>query len=114
MTAVGGCMARVRTTDASTQCYVHAFGHEPFRAPVMTYTGPTQEDAFWKEARSLKIGPHAYLIGYADDRYTEESLALAPGTIVADLDAIDFHAKVRSFKIICGDSDPHRAPQHAT
>lgn len=103
-------MAADRNDLSTNNCYVHAFAREQFRSPVTTYTGPTQEPAFWQQARSLMVGPQAHLIGYADRGYKEQTLALPPGMHVADLAAIDFHARVRSFKVICGDSDPQLAP----
>jgi hypothetical protein len=51
--------------------------------------------------RSLIVGPHARLTGYAEPLFRILILELPPGTRVADLSALGFHGKVRSLRMEC-------------
>ena len=61
------------------------------------------------EASSVIVGPGARLLGYAANRYRNESLDVPPDARVPDLGAIGFDRRVDSFKVVCGDRDPQRA-----
>lgn len=97
---IAGCTAGPPAREVSG-CWVHAFAGERFTPPVTTYTGPTHEPFFMKEAASLIVGPDARLEGFAGGGYRKETLDLGPGTLVQDLRAIDFDRRVDSFKVVC-------------
>lgn len=84
-------------------CWVHAFGREQFRPPVTTYTGPSQQRVFIKQARSLIVGPGARLVGYRRGEYQAQAqtLEIGPGERIAELASIDFHRRVQSFEVVC-------------
>ena len=87
---------------------MHAFANAQFRPPVTTYTGPTHEPVFMKEARSLIVGSGARLEGFANARYRKQTLDLPPGARVPDLEALEFDRRVDAFKVICADPRPGR------
>lgn len=88
---------------ADDGCWVHAFERTQFRPPVTTYTGPSHEPLFIKQAESLIVGPRARLVGYAAGRYAEQTVALGAGTRLPDLAAIGFHKRMDSFQLLCTD-----------
>lgn len=100
-------------------CWASFFGSTDFRAPAVQFTGRTYIESFepqavaepelqqaggapfLKRARSLALGPHARLVGYTGEWFDKPSLELEPGRRIGDLSAIDFHARVQSFKVLC-------------
>lgn len=102
-------MPHLADAQASSGCFVHAFSREQFRPPVTTYTGPRHEPLFMRDAGSIIVGPGARLLGYAANRYRNESLDVPPDAHVPDLGALGFDRRVDSFKVVCGDGDPERA-----
>ena len=55
----------------------------------------------FSEVRSLRIGPHARIEGYGETLFRAPTLALPAGAAIADLAAIEFHQRVRSFRMQC-------------
>lgn len=104
---------------ADKGCWARFYEHAGFGAPMRQLEGPAFVEAMqgapvvvpnmesagmqplFGELRSLAIGPHARLVGYAQPLFREPSLELAPGTSVEDLGPIAFHDRVGSFKVLC-------------
>ncbi len=75
-------------------CWVHAFaGEDPYRAPATSYTGPTHEHFFLKDATSLMVGPGA--------RLETPRLVLGPGARVPDLAALGADVRGEPFQLLC-------------
>ena len=70
---------------------------------MTTYTGPSHEPQFMKEARSIIVGPRARVVAYSAVRYEKQALELDAGTRIANLNAIDFHRRVGAFQVLCTD-----------
>ena len=103
-------------------CWVALFAGENFKPPSARLTGRTFIESFesgvtvrepdlehvggqsfMNEVRSLVVGPHARLVGYAEPRFRKESVTFESGRHVADLSRFRFQERVRSVKVFCGD-----------
>ena len=95
-----GC-ASVSPATRSDRCWVSAYAQTGYRGAMTTYTGPTYEASFMKDAASLAVGPGARFEGFGTRDYEDETLVLGPGTRVPDLRRLDFQRRVSSFKLDC-------------
>lgn len=95
--ALAGCATPPATPPQG--CWVHAFaGEEPYRPPLTTYTGPTYEPVFMRNARSLMVGPGA--------RLETRRVVLGPGARVGDLAALGLDPGGEPFQLRCEGSGP--------
>lgn len=89
---LGACAARAPQPAAG--CWVHAFaGEEPYRPPLTSYTGPTHERFFLKDARSLMVGPGA--------RLETPGLVLGAGARVPSVAALEPRLRGQPFQLVC-------------
>ena len=98
---LGASAVTLLMAASESACYVHAFAGENYRAPMTTYTGPTHERFFMKDAKSLIVGPGARLVGYAGTQDAKQVLELPSDATIPDLAKIDFHSRVASFQVVC-------------
>lgn len=104
---------------AEKGCWTRFYEHAAFGAPMRQFEGPLSVEAMhgapvvvpnveqagaqplFNELRSIAIGPHARLVGYAEPLFRNPTLELDPGTTVSDVGTLDFHNRVGSFKVLC-------------
>ena len=94
--AQNGLAGEMRQLEGPT--FVEAMGGAAVVVPNMSQAGP---QPLFSETRSIAIGPHAKLRGYADPLFRKPTVDLAPGTTVPDVHALAFHERVQSFEILC-------------
>lgn len=123
--ALGGCATGAPERDvfvppyAEKGCWARLYGAPQFAGAVRQLEGPVYVEALsgspvtvpgaaeippqplFSEARSLELGPHARLQGYAAPLFRQPSLELAPGARVPDLGEVGFGEKVQSFRLSC-------------
>lgn len=94
--AENGFAGDMRQLEGPT--FVEALGGTPAIVPNVSESAP---QPLFIEVRSLAIGPHAKLRGYADTLFRKPTIALAPGSAVPDVHALAFHERVQSFELLC-------------
>lgn len=104
--AAKGCWARLYAgTDFAAPMrrlegptFVEALGAAPVVVPNMESAPP---QPLFRDIASVELGPRASLLGYAEPLFSEPAVAIAPGTRVRDLAALEFHPRVESFELRC-------------
>ena len=104
---------------AEKGCWARFYADAGFGVPMREVEGPMQVEALgasavvlpdsasagvrprFTEVRSLVLGPHARIVGYAQPLFREPSVMIDRGTSVADLATLDFHKRVTSFEMLC-------------
>jgi hypothetical protein len=86
--------------------FVEAMAGSPVVVPNMSQAGA---QPLFNEVRSIAVGPHAKLRGYADTLFRKPTIALAPGSTVPDAQALAFHERVQSFEVLCEAGEPGEA-----
>lgn len=99
--ADNGFSGNMRQLEGPT--FVEALGGTPVIVPNISESAP---QPLFTEVRSLAIGPHAKLRGYADALFRKPTIALAPGSTVPDVHALAFHERVQSFELLCEAGEP--------
>ena len=101
--ADNGFSGNMRQLEGPT--FVEALCGTPVIMPNMSASAP---QPLFTEVRSIAIGPHARLRGYADPLFRKPTIALAPGSTVADVHTLAFHERVQSFELRCEAGEPAR------
>lgn len=101
--------------QAGEGCWVRFFDGKDFAQPLGRL-GPTvyinslkspglignmDIPEFFARASSLVVGPEARLVAYAEPAFRKEIFTLEPDHKAADLEAMRFHERVASLKIVC-------------
>ena len=106
---LAGCQTAAPERDvflppyAEKGCWARLYAQAAFAGAARELEGPIFQEAMdaWPRVRSLMLGPHARLTGYAEPLFRERTLSLAPGTAVRDTAALEFDRTVRSFRLEC-------------
>jgi hypothetical protein len=83
--------------------FVESIGATPVLVAGIEQTAP--QPLFW-QVRSLVVGPHARIVGYAETLFRAPSMELPPGMRIADAAAIGFYDRVQSFSMQCVVTSP--------
>jgi hypothetical protein len=102
--AENGFAGGMRQLEGPT--FVEAMGGAPVIVANISESAP---QPLFPETRSIAIGPHAKLRGYADTLFRKPTIALAPGSTVPDVHALAFHERVQSFELLCEAGKPGEA-----
>lgn len=78
--------------------YAEAIHELPLHAPGSTHTPP---QPLLSEFRSLRVGPHARIVGFAQTLFREPVIEVPAGSEHTDLAAQGFHDRVHSFVMHC-------------
>ncbi|HEX6318111.1 MAG TPA: hypothetical protein VFZ84_04490 [Burkholderiales bacterium] len=96
-------------------CWVGFFSEPGFERPmgrlagalyINSIAGPgligtLNEEQFFRQARSVVVGPEARLVAYAEPGFRKEVFSLEPQREVQDLRELGFPGRVASLKILC-------------
>jgi hypothetical protein len=121
--------ALLRPPDArpSTGCYIELWRDKNFEGECLTIEGPgeigdlcSNHMSWCGSIRSLRVGPHAFVLAYADQEFKGKMISLGPGEELADLGNIKFDDEIDSIRIVdsikvfdCTSSPDHHVPEQA-
>lgn len=104
---------------AEKGCWARLYGQPQYAGAVRQLDGPTFVEALdattvvvpgiastppqplFSEVRSVVVGPHARLVGYAAPLFQRRDLELAPGARLPDVTQVAFYERVQSFRLEC-------------
>jgi hypothetical protein len=86
--------------------YAEALHDLPLHAPGGAQARP---QPLLSEFKSLRVGPHARIVGFAQPLFREPVMELAAGSERSDVGAQHFHERVQSFVMHC-QADPGTLP----
>ena len=109
----------------STGCYIEAWRYKNFEGECLTIEGPggigdlcSNHMTWCGSIKSLRVGPHAFVLAYADKDYKGKMISLGPGEELADLGNIKFDDEIDSIRIVdsikvfdCTSSPDHHTPE---
>ena len=118
-----------KTARASSGCYIEVWRDKDFEGESLVIEGPGEINdlcsnrmSWCGSIKSLRVGPHAFVLAYGDKEFKGKMISLGPGEEVADLGEIKFGDEIDSIKIVdsikvfdCtssskeGTSEPHQA-----
>lgn len=80
----------------------------PGEFPTLNHMRDSGEDDWNNDIESIKVGPRARVILYADEGFRGPAISFGPGEHVPDLDAYDFGDRAESMRIELVDFNHHR------
>lgn len=79
----------------------------PAEYPTLNHIPGAGEDDWNNDIESIKVGPRARVILYADEGFRGPAISFGPGEQVPDLDAYDFGDRAESMRIELVNFDHH-------
>ena len=118
---------RPLSARSSTGCYIEVWRDKNFEGECLTIEGPGEiEDlcsnhmSWCGSIKSLRVGPHAFVLAYGDKEFKGKMISLGPGEELADLGNIKFDDEIDSIRIVdsikvfdCTSSSDHLTPEQA-
>lgn len=78
--------------------FVESLAGSPVQVPNSENVPP---QPLFTQVKSLQVGPHARIVGFAEPLFRSPTLDFPPGSAVQDLAERGFHERVRSFRMDC-------------
>lgn len=91
-----GFAGRMRQLEGPT--FVESMTHTAIIVPEIQRTEP---QPLLSDVRSLEVGPHARLVGFAAPLFQRRDFELPPGAKLAETAEVGFYERVRSFRLDC-------------
>jgi len=124
---INAALLRPPTARPSTGCYIEAWRYKNFEGECLTIEGPggigdlcSNHMSWCGSIKSLRVGPHAFVLAYADKEYKGKMISLGPGEELADLGNIKFDDEIDSIRIVdsikvfdCTSSPDHHIHEQA-
>jgi hypothetical protein len=93
--------------DKQSGCYIELWSEKKFEGECLRIEGPVQCRSLdsispqWGDcAGSLRVGPSAFALVYADNDFKGAMLSVGPGQDVADLEALSFDDEIASIDLV--------------
>ena len=89
------------------ECYIDVWREAGFKGETRRLHGPAShpnlhfsEGDWADDIGSLRLGPHAFVLAFREENYTDAMLTLGPNDEVYDLRALDFDNEIESLRLI--------------
>ena len=93
--------------DKRTGCYIEVWSEKNFEGEHLRIEGPVEHQALdfarlnWcNTISSLRVGPTAFLLVYAEQDFNGAMLSFGPGQALADLDELKFNDEIDSIRLV--------------
>lgn len=100
-------VSRIPDSQKQAACYVEIWSDKNFEGEYLRIDGPVEFRALhlagldWGDSiSSLRVGPSAFALVYADEDFKGAMLSFGPGQEVADLDEMEFDNQVDSIRLV--------------
>jgi hypothetical protein len=88
-------------------CYIELWSGKEFEGECLTIEGPVECQALESEVlewgdsiSSLRLGPTAFVLVYAEKDFKGAMMSFGPGQEVADLEALSFDDEIDSLRLV--------------
>ena len=120
-------LLRPPSSRPASGCYIEVWRDKNFEGECLTVEGPgeigdlcSNHLSWCGSIKSLRVGPHAFVLAYADKAFKGKMISLGPGEELADLGNIKFDDEIDSIRIVdsikvfdCTSSPDHHIHEQA-
>lgn len=124
---INAALLRPPSAQPSTGCYIEVWRFKNFEGECLTIEGPgeigdlcSNHMSWCGTIKSLRVGPHAFVLAYGDKAFKGKMISLGPGEELADLGNLKFDDEIDSIRIIdsikvfdCTSSPDQHMPEQA-
>jgi hypothetical protein len=93
--------------ETQSDCYIELWSEKKFEGECLRIEGPVECASLdsisseWSDcAGSLRVGPSAFALVYAENDFKGTMLSVGPGQDVADLQALSFEDEIASIDLV--------------
>ena len=102
-----GAFRKETAEDKRAGCYIEFWSDKKFEGECLRIEGPVECQALksavmeWGDSvGSLRVGPSAFVLVYAEKDFKGDMMSFGPGQEVADLEALSFDDEIDSIRLV--------------